>query len=132
VNELKRYHRECFFPEWSEESLNIFLKLIRRKNGLSISIHCLEKIINYCFQYGRQMLKYLLKSVRKASFTSSGVFEFYAVEQEIKKICVRFSFEEFPVDLILVISADGTIITVFTANKGDKHDSLDLELYEKE
>lgn len=126
-----RYNRAVFFPEWSTDSITVFLETLRKNNGVCVSIHSVEKIVNYCFQYGRQMLKYLLKSVRKASFTPANVFEFYAVDGEIKKACLRFSFDEFPVDLVLVISADGTVITVFTTNKGDNHDSLDVELYER-
>jgi hypothetical protein len=128
---LSRYHREVFFPEWTEESINIFFGKLKKNNGLCVSVHSMEKIVNYCFQYGRQMLKYLLKSIRRISFTSESIFEFYAVDAEIKKACLRFSFEEFPVDLVLVVSADGTVITVYVTNKGDKHDSLDIELYER-
>lgn len=131
ANKVKRYHKDIFFPEWSEESIKIFLSTLRKKKSLSITVHCLGKVVEYCFEYGRQMLKYLLKSVRKSYLEPSAIFEFYAIEQEVTKICVRFSFESFPVDLVLVISADGTIITVFTTNKGDFHGSLDTSLYER-
>lgn len=128
---LKKYHRDIFFPEWSEESKAVFLKTLRRNGGVTISIHSMEKIVNYCFTYGRQMLKFLLKSMKRAGLDSASIFEFTADDRRITKACFRFSFQEFPVDLVLVISADGNIITVFTTNKGDNHDSMNTEIYER-
>lgn len=131
MRKVLRYHRDVYFPDWSVEAIQEFLKTLRKNGGLSVSIHSVEKIVNYCFQYGRQMLKYLLKSVRKSTFDVNSIFEFYAIDRRITKACLRFSFTEFPVDLVLVISADGNIITIFTTHKGDNHDTMNTELYER-
>lgn len=127
----KRYHVDVHFPAWSKKSIELFIENLVKKGSLVFSVHAVEKIIGYSFEYGRQLLKYLLKSVKKVSIESSNVFEFYAVEENINKACLRFSFDEFPVDLVLVISSDGTVITVFTTNKGDNHGSLNIKLYER-
>ena len=127
----KRYHSEIYYPSWAETSLNAFIAELRAKKALNFSVHSIVKIVQYSFDYGKQLLKYLLKSINVQSLSSGTVFEFYSFGERISKACFRVSFNEFPVDLVLVISADGTVITVFTTNKHDNHDSLNVELYEK-
>ncbi len=128
---LKRYHRDIYFPDWSQVSLEEFVGGIHSKGPVVCSLHAVENILRDCFQYGKRLFTYLMKSVRKTSFGIESIFEFYAVDREVKKACFRFSFERFPVDLVLVISADGTIITSFTTNHGDNHSTLDGSLYER-
>lgn len=127
----KRYHVEVYFPPWAEESLKVFTETIQQKGSLAFSTHAVGKIVNGNLEYGRQLFKYLLKSIRKVSLKPESIFEFYAQGEFVQKAVFRFSFEEFPVDIILVISADGTVITMYTTNKGDNHDSLNLNLYER-
>lgn len=129
---LKRYHREIYFPDWSENSLKEFCGLVFRKRMVVFSVHAVEKIVGYSFKYGQQLLKFLLKSVRNRNVDISQIFEFYSYDEEIKKICIRHSFDKFPVDLVFVVSLDGTIITVFTINKDDHHSTINSKLYEKE
>lgn len=127
----KRFHREIFFPDWAEDSIEAFIETAWARNSITISTHALEKVIDYGFYYGKHFLKFLLKSVRKNSVDSSKVFEFYAVDHTIKRACFRFSFEEFSTDIVLVISLDGVIVTVYTTNRADSHKTLDTKLYEK-
>jgi len=128
---LKRFHRDIYYPPWAEESLNSFIEAIRKNSSTVFSPHSVEKVVKYSFRYGSELLKYLLKSIRKTSLVNSLVFEFKAKDQIIQRACFRFTFEQFPVDLVLVISSDGTIVTVFTINKGDNHSTLDTTVYEK-
>jgi hypothetical protein len=131
-NKVNRYHRELYFPPWAEDSLKVYVKSLEERGGVMFSVHALQKVIAYSFEYGKQLLKYLLKSIKTTSFKTTDIFEFYSVDEVVQKACLRFSFEEFPVDLVLVISVDGTVITVFTIHKGDFHGTLDASLYEKE
>lgn len=126
-----RFHKDIYYPLWAETSLNSFLDELRKRKTLTFSVHSVVKIIGYSFDYGKQMLKYLLKSINVHSLSAGEVFEFYSFGEKVSKACFRVSFDEFPVDLVLVISTDGTVITVFTTNKHDNHDSLNVELYEK-
>lgn len=131
-NRLKRFHKEIYFPPWYEKSVDDFLQQIRKTSALVFSLHAVEKAISYSFKYGQELQKYLMKAIRKQCANSENVFEFYAVDENIRKACFRLSFDGFPVDLILVISADGTVITVYLINKDDNHSTLDKNLYEKD
>jgi hypothetical protein len=131
MKKLKRYHHNIYYPDWAEESLSEFVRSIRAGNSITFSIHSVDKIVSETLEYGRQLFKFLLKAIKRTSLEADTIFEFYAFGEEVKKACFRFSFEAFPVDIILVISADGTVITIFTANKGDNHSTLNARLYER-
>jgi hypothetical protein len=128
---LHRYHREIYFPPWAEESLDTFVSKVMSRRTVVFSVHALEKSIMYSFEYGKWLFKFLMKALKKTSLELPNIFEFYAEGQEVSKACFRLSFEGFPVDLVLVVSEDGTVITLFTINKGDNHVTLNENLYEK-
>jgi hypothetical protein len=138
VRRMKRYHKDLYFPEWSSKSLKAFADGIRTRgkreqgNGsITFSLHAVEKSAEYLFEYGRRFIKFLSKVIRDDALKNGEVFEFYAIDEEIKKVCYRIASTNSPVDLVLVISADGVVITMFVANKGDNHDTLDESLYER-
>ena len=131
MKKLKRYHHSIYYPDWAESSLDAFVRNIRAENSIVFSIHSVDKIVSETLEYGRRLFKYLLKAVKRTSLEADTIFEFYAFREEVKKACFRFSFDAFPVDIILVISADGTVITMFTTNKDDNHSTLDASLYER-
>jgi hypothetical protein len=118
-------------PDWSEESILAFFAKIIKQRNVAITMHALDKILTDSFKYGQIYPKFLFKSLHPKNFAFCRVFEFYAVDEEVKKVCMRFSYPDLPVDIIVVISAEGTVITSFTVNKGDYHASLDKSLYEK-
>ena len=127
----RRFHKNVYFPTWADENLTEFTAKIKKQKSLVFSIHALEKTVGYSFEYGRKFLKYLMKSVRRTSLDISNIFEFYSTYGTVQKCCFRFSYEDFPVDIVLVISADGTVVTVFITNKKDFHTSMDDTPYEK-
>lgn len=127
----KRYHIHIFFPGWAEKSLEEFTAKSSSSRSIVFSLHALEKIIDASFDYGKSLYKYLLKSMKSGMLNSSNIFEFYARGEEVRKACYRISFNEFPVDIVLVLSADGVVITLYTINKGDFHDTLNPNLYER-
>lgn len=125
---LKRYHRDIFFPDWTEVSVKRFIDGILSGKSITYSLHATEKLIDYSILFGKTVL---LKALRQVPLELGNIFEFYAVGEEIKKACFRFSFDEIPVDLTLVISTDGVVITLYVSNKGDNHTTLDKKLYER-
>jgi hypothetical protein len=131
AKKLSRFHEQVYFPSWADSSIKKFLEGLNSRSSVLFTLHSVERVALYNKRYGRKLLKFLAKSVKRGSFKSSQIFEFYSKNETIKKACFRLSFDGFPVDLVLVISADATIITIFPVNKDDFHDSLDLELYEK-
>lgn len=128
---LKRYHRQLFFPKWYEDSLEEYFNGVRAVGQITFSLHAVEKAQEYGFEHGRKFIKTMSKAIREDVLREPSVFEFYATGQEIRKACFRVSVPEFPVDLVLVISADGVVVTVFVTNKGDNHDTLNAGLYER-
>ena len=128
---MKRYHKDVFFPGWADKSLIKFSEDVRSHGSISFSLHSLEKTTEYAFEYGRRFVKFLAKVVRADVFKVGNVFEFYAIDEEIKKACYRMNSVDSPVDLAIVISADGVVVTDFVISKADNHDTLDKSLYER-
>lgn len=125
---LKRYHREIFFPEWAEGGLEIFVSTILKKGSLTFSLHAMDKSVDYCVTYGKNLF---LETLKKIPLEFKNIFEFRSVGEEIRKACFRYSLEELPVDIVLVISSDGVVITIYLINKGDNHATLNKKLYER-
>jgi hypothetical protein len=69
--------------------------------------------------------------VNPRSLSVEDIFEFYwsPEARSIPKACFRISSEEISTDIILVISSNATIITLYTTNKNDTHRSMDKNLY---
>lgn len=131
ANKLKRFHKQVFFPEWWEESLIKFRDEVFSKGPLSFSLHAVERIIVCTEKHGKVLWRLLDRHIRERPIDNNNVFEFYTTSSNVvKKICVRYFLDNFPVDIILVIASDGTVITVYVCNKGDNHSTLDKKLYE--
>lgn len=131
-NRIDRYHREVYFPPWYEESMKVFVGEILSTGPLTFSMHCVEKVMEYTIQFGKNFFQNLVKSIRRGVLDTEKVFEFYSTKGgNITKACFRFSFEKLPVDIVLVISSSGVLITMYTINEGDNHDTLNKKLYKK-
>lgn len=130
MKKIKRFHRDVYFPPWSEDSLAEFLSKVSEAGYVTFSAHALKRTSECVDEYGKSFLRALLKSVKRGSLNIGQVFEFYSVEETVKKACFRQSVEEISVDFVLVISQDATVITVFAINRDDNHDTLDAGLYE--
>lgn len=128
---LKRYHRELYFPPWANKSFIAFVEGVHTHGSITFSLHALEKSLEYSIDYGRNLVKFLSRIIRGDVFKNGSVFEFYAADEEIKKACLRITSNESPVDLVLVVSADGVIVTVFVTKKEDNHSTMDETLYER-
>ena len=128
---LDRYHRDVYFPDWTNTSLKGFAKGVQTHGSISFSLHALIKIVEYMVEYGKRFVMFLVKTIRQGVLKTENVFEFYAEEDVIKKACFRISSSEIPVDIVLVISADGVVVTAFVINKGDNHTTLDEKMYER-
>lgn len=129
---INRFHRDIFFPGSYDSSMKTFVEEIMALGPLTFSLHSVEKIADYFFEYGKNFLQYLVKTVRRNSLDPEKVFEFYSGKDgKITKACFRYTFDEFPVDIIMVVSANGVVITMYISNKGDNHATLNKNLYKK-
>jgi hypothetical protein len=131
MTKMKRYHKDVFYPSWAEKSAQHFFDELSKKRTVVFSTHALAKILADSFKYGQNYSRFLFKSLDNAIFDFHSLFEFYAVDDNIRKGCLRFSHHGLPVDIIVVVSAEGVVITSFTINKDDTHASLNKNLYEK-
>lgn len=131
TKKLRRYHRDIYFPDWANFSLKEFAQHVRVHGSVTFSLHAVEKSLEYGFDYGRKFLKFISKIIRQDVLKVENVFEFYAEGGAVRKACFRVSSPEILVDLVLVISSDGVVVTIFVINKGDNHNTLDEKVYER-
>jgi len=129
---IDRFHREIYFPEEFSSSMKQFVEEILSEGPLTFSLHAAEKIVEYSHEYGKIFFQYLVKTVRRNSLDPDKVFEYYSSRNgKITKACFRYSIEESPVDIIMVVSANGVVITMYVSNKDDNHATLNKKLYKK-
>lgn len=127
----KRFHSNIHFPPNWEELAKTFIESISR-NPIVFSMHSVDRITSYTDDYGNILWKHIVQTIKNGIGNSGTMFEFYLKDGNIvSKACFRYSFENFPVDIVMVISSDSTIITIMTTNKGDNHSTLDKTLYER-
>lgn len=117
-----RYHKKVFFPS---EHLTEINRLTERLNSLNFkpSSHCLDNLKHRIID-----IKALLLFIKALRLNPSEVFEYYTEEKEIFKLCYRINWNES--DLILVLSKDKEIITIYLNSKEDNHETLKKELYQ--
>ena len=118
---MKRYHKQVYFP--IEHDLRGFTDSLNDLQW-TYSRHCLENI-----QYRINNLKDLLIFIKNLKLDYNNIFEYY-VEQEIEKACFRIHYKG-DIDIILVISKEKNLITIYINDKEDKHFTLHKELYIK-
>lgn len=129
---IQRFHREVFFPDWFDKSSVAFMSEVSRNSPLTFSFHAVEKISTYLQEYGRYFLQYISLVIKKEYIQKDKIFEFYSTKDGvITKACLRHSFDEFPMDIITVVSHDSVIISVYITNKNDTHRSMNKRLYVK-
>lgn len=131
-NKLKRYHVEILVPAWGRESSLDFIRGIAGK-PMGYSKHATKKSAKLS-----KRIKEAIKNILNRFFVGDEmlldyVFEFYSdSDNKIRKMCFRFPMVEFGIDIIIVMSCRGTIVTIYINKDFDKHRNLNEKLYEKE
>jgi len=121
---MNRYHvKTGFFPGHIEIIKTITDKL--NTKAWCYSGHCLDNI-----KYRIIDIKAMLLFIKNLKLNYGQVFEYYSVDDNILKLCYRITWKP-GLDLILVISQDKNIITIYLNSENDKHDTLKKELYNK-
>lgn len=123
---MLRYHKKVYFASGDIDRLKAFTANL---NALEwqYSTHCLENI-----KYRALDIKGLLLFIRDLKLDNNQIFEYYAEEKsrDIIKVCYRIPFKAE--DIILVLSADKKIITIYLNSRDDDHFTLKEYLYNKE
>ena len=119
---MKRYHKKVYFP--IEDSLQVFTDSLNNKQWL-YSKHCIDNI-----KYRVSNMQGLLLFIKDLKLDYNNIFEYYQ-SQDIEKACFRIAYKK-DIDIILVVSKDKNIITIYVNSKDDLHFTLRKEMYQKE
>lgn len=123
---LARYHRGIYFPETFEEDIGKLFKIIGKRNWLW-GFHAVKKLLE---TIDKSTARKIISFVYGFTPKSDMVFEVYYSNQGIEKFCIRTSLDN-KLDLILVISKEKTIVTLYVNGKNYNHPDLDESLYQK-
>ena len=118
---MYRYHRKIYFPHID--------KLRELNNKLNIkawkySVHALENV-----KYRIADIENMLNFIKNITLEENQIFEYYKLYNNIEKLCYRIAYDN-TFDIVLVLSNDKSIITIYLNNKDDNHDTLKKELYQ--
>jgi len=120
---MNRYHIKTGFDPKHISQLKELTEQLNCKDWL-YSEHCLDNL-----KYRIIDLKKILIFIKNSILNYSQVFEYYS-EQDIIKICYRLNYNNLQ-DIILVLTPDKKIITIYINSVDDKHITLKTELYNK-
>ena len=117
---MKRYHKKVYFPH--EKELILFNNNL---NNISFkySKHCLENL-----KYRLIDIEKALIFISKLELDYNNIFEYYILDNQIIKVCYRIKYND-ELDLILVLSNEKNIITIYINSSIDKHETLNKNLY---
>jgi len=117
---MNRYHIKIGFKH-----NQVLQSLTEQLNGLKwqYTEHCLDHI-----KYRVLDIEGLLLFIKDVELNYNQIFEYYEDNDIIEKICYRISYNKFQ-DIILVISKEKRIITIYINSKEDNHITLHKELY---
>jgi mRNA-degrading endonuclease RelE of RelBE toxin-antitoxin system len=117
---MNRFHKTIYFPDIQALSV-----LNERLNSLNwkYSVHALDnlkyRVIN---QYA------LLSHIKELQLNKDDIFEYYKRDDGfIEKVCYRLHFGEY--DVILVLTWQKEIVTIYLNAKEDNHLTLKKEVY---
>jgi hypothetical protein len=117
---MNRYHKKIYFPKIQE--LNKFNNNINGKNW-QYSKHCLENI-----KYRFIDIENLLIFIKGLKLQYEDIFEYYLINNKIEKVCYRIKYQK-NIDIILVISNEKNLITIYINQENDNHETLQKNLY---
>jgi len=120
---MERYHRELGIPEVHLKRLEELNAKFNSGKRFGRTSHAFERL-NQRFDY-LSILDYL---ANKVEFKAEDIFEVYVDNEAVQKVCYRLDYENGQ-DLILVLTKDKAIVTLYINVKGDNHSTLRKELY---
>lgn len=116
---MERYHKSLYYPKF--DGLNILVNELNQ-DKCKITSHSLERIKE------REDVETIGNFLKGLTLKENDIFEYYKEGANIEKLCFRIAFNSQK-DLILVLSQNKRIITVFFNSKEDNHITLNKENY---
>lgn len=122
---MLRYHKKVYFPICDIKKLKDFTLSL---NSLSwqYSKHTLDNIKDRFID-----IKGILLFIKDITLNDNDIFEYYMEDKKIVKVCYRINYNN-DIDIILVLSEEKNIITIYINSTDDKHETLKKEIYQKE
>lgn len=117
---MNRYHIKLGFNHISQ--LKDLTEQLNLKNW-TYSEHCLDNL-----KYRFIDLKGILLFIKDIKLKAENIFEYYEENEKIIKLCYRITYNDLQ-DIILVITPDKKIVTIYINSIGDNHITLKKELY---
>lgn len=123
---MQRYHKKVYFPESDTDNLNTIVDRFNSIEGFGFTDHCLENL-KYRAVDSLAVLTFIRDEVY---FSVDQVFEYYTLDGVINKVCFRLPYNN-GIDLILILSKEKAIITIYINSADDKHETLNESLYQR-
>jgi hypothetical protein len=122
---MLRYHNKVYFPADDKKALEAFTDNL---NGLNwrYTVHTLDNI-----KYRAIDVESMLYFIKSFILGYKDIFEYYKESGAIVKACYRIPCNS-AIDIILVMGADKSIITIYLNSKADIHYTLKKDLYIQE
>ena len=125
----KRYHKEVGFDKEHQQDLIDLIHKFNKVKRYGRTIHAFHRL-NERFDYNN-ILNYI---ANKVEFHYGQVFEYCVndVSNLISKICFKIEYRTSPYkthDLILVLTRQKDIVTLYINSSEDNHSTLKRELY---
>lgn len=119
---MNRYHIKFGFDQSHIKRLQDITEQLNDRE-FSYSSHCLD---NLKFRFID--LEGVLLFIKGINLKSEQIFEYYSEDKNIVKLCYRIGYNNLQ-DIILVITPEKKIITIYINSANDLHDTLKKELY---
>lgn len=131
MQKLDRYHIDVYTPEWSRDSILDFCMSLKGV-PLKYSKHALKKIYKLTPKIRWKTYRLIRSFNPSDEVNLDYVFEFYAIEKSIRKVCFRIPIIDTDIDIIIVVANTGKIVTIYAGHNKDFHKTLRSEIYTKE
>ena len=119
---MNRYH---YLIGFNPEHISQLKELTEQLNNrdFSYSAHCLDNL-----KYRFLDLKGILFFIKGIELKAEHIFEYYEESGKIIKLCYRITYDNLQ-DIILVVTSEKKIVTIYINSVGDNHITLKKELY---
>ena len=120
---MKRFHKTICFPSQYNTQLKELTNAFNTKEKYGYTNHAYE---NLKTRFNLMDILQFLKN--RIYFKYQDIFEYYVEGNKIVKVCYKMEYNQYQ-DLIIVLSNNKSIITIYLNNKRDNHTTLKNELY---
>lgn len=119
---MNRYHIKVGFEPDQTSQLKELTEQLNHKNW-TYSGHCIDNL-----KFRAIDLEHILRFIKTTVLEYSQIFEYYTENKDIIKVCYRINYNKLQ-DIILVVTPDKKIITIYLNSTSDNHITLKTELY---